>query len=245
MVKRMNTDDLKLMKILLNHIVDLANGNKMLFSVDYGHIAKTNLILLKGLLEDLQKKGLFVTVDRPHQYMEHLLRMHKINYTNLFFLDTITTFSGAISDKNININNVTILDSPFQIDLLPELFSHSNKNIGLKNQIDITGLEFILIDNVASMLNYNDLETVENFLKKYFDKFIHTDRIFLPLLIDKLRHGSLYITAKKWFDVEIDLKSMKNNNYIVPMEKKTIPFPSPQKKIVDFYSNRSNIIGGD
>lgn len=241
----MNTDDLKLMRNILNHIGGLDNGNKMLFSVDYGHIAKTNLILLKGLMEELKKKGLFVTVDRPHQYMEHLLRMHKVNYQNLFFLDTITTFSGALSDQNVNLKNVKILDTPFQIDLLPELFSLSNKNIGIKNQIDISGFEFILIDNVASMLNYNDLETVTKFLENYLAKFNNINNVFLPLLVDKLTHGSLYMTAKKMFDIEIDIKAMKKRNLDPPINKIDLPFQQQRKKILNGDPYENNFNGGD
>lgn len=205
----MNRNDLQLMSKLLPQISDPNRGNRLLLLVNYMRIAKTNLILLKALLEELNKRGIFISIDRPHRYMGHLLRIHRINYANLLFIDTITTFS---SDKFNDVggeSNVKIIESPFQIHLLPELLSMSPvkyDNVGYK--IDLTDVDFIIIDNIAAMLNYNDHIMVEGFLESYLNKLTENRNILTPFLLDRTTHLSLYEAVRRLCDREIDVNEL-------------------------------------
>lgn len=242
----MNIEDIRLMKNIISKIGDGNHGNKVLFSVSYERIAKTNLILLRGFLEELNKKGILVTVDRPHQYMEHLLRMHRINYNNLLFIDTIARFSGGMMGDNLEMGNVRILDSPFQIELLPELFSQgpSDTNI-VKDKIDIAGVDFILIDNIATMLDYNNPAMVRQFLKNYMGKFRHFNNIFIALTMDRITHNSLYQEAIKFFDREIEIDKLRLRRMNLDGDIRNRSLLSEKNTMLDLYSFRKCFSGDD
>ena len=230
----------------MSQIGDLNEGNKVLFSVSYDRIAKTNLILLRGFLEELKKKGILITVDRPHQYMEHLLRMHRINYDNLLFIDTIARFSGTNFNDNLNVGNVTVLDSPFQIDLLPALLSlNPNEVTAMDGKIDITGVDFILIDNVATMLNYNDPIMVEGFLENYLNKFGSLNDFFVSLTLDRIAHSSLYQTAKRLFDREIDIDILRERKIRRDIGQREKSLLSSRKGSLDLFGYRRCLDGGE
>ena len=53
---------------------DLDNkSNLILVSTNQVQLARTNLIMLNLLLSQMKLKGIFISVDRPHQYMVHLV----------------------------------------------------------------------------------------------------------------------------------------------------------------------------
>lgn len=236
------------MKNIINQIENFSTENKVLFSVTYEKIAKTNIILLRGLLEELNKKGILITIDRPHQYMEHLLRMHRIKYENLLFIDTIARFTGEELSNNLDIGNVKILDSPFQIDLLPALLSN-NLNSGnlstIDRIIDVSNVDFILIDNVAALLNYNDPPMVQNFLENYMEKFNGLHNIFISLTMDKIIHNSLYEVARKLFDKEIDIDILRSPKGGMDRERRSKSLLSEREGIFDLYSYRKCFTGGE
>ncbi len=234
------------MRNIISLIGDINHRNKVLFSVSYERIAKTNLILLRALLEELKKKGILVTLDRPHQYMEHLLRMHRINYENLLFIDTIARFSGNILSDNLNVGNVRILNSPFQIDLLPELFASTpEEKVGVEDKIDITGVDFILIDNVATMLNYNDPTSVESFLENYMAKFSNLNNILISLTLDSVAYNSLYQAARRLFDREINVDDLIIRKMDLDKEMKERSLLSDKKTMLDLFSYRKCFTEGD
>jgi hypothetical protein len=242
----MNIEDVQLMKNIMLRIGDWSNGNRVLFSVSYDRIAKTNLILLRALLEELNKKGILVTIDRPHQYMEHLLRMHRINYSNLLFVDTIARFSGGNFGDELDVGNVRILDSPFQIDLLPTLLSLNREDASnFEGRIDITGVDFILIDNVATMLNYNDPTTVEMFIENYMKKFHNLNNILISLVLDSITHRSLYQAARRFFDKEIDINNLRVGRQDMDPDLGSRSLLSDKKTDLDLFSFRKSISGGD
>ncbi len=245
MVYKMNAEDMQLMKDIISQIGNMSNGNKVLFTVNYAQIAKTNLIVLKALLEELKKKGIFITIDRPHQYIEHLLRLHRIDYSNLLFIDTIARFSGTKVSEIDDGGNVRIMNSPFQIDLLPELFFwNSGDKTSAESRTDIADVDFILIDNLATMLSYNAREMVERFLEKYMAKFGGRDNILIPLILDSNAHQPLYEMAKKLCDKEIDINELRIGKSNRDDEMGSRSLLSDKKRSFDLYSYRKCFTGG-
>ena len=242
----MNIDDIQLMKNMASQIGDLNGSNKVLFLVRYEQIAKTNVILLKALLEGLKKNGIFVSIDRPHQYMEHLLRMHRVDYSDLVFLDTIATYSADQFQIGNIANNVKILDSPFQIHLLPDMFSlNSGAGAGMESRIDVSFVDFILIDNIATMLNYNDFNMVETFLENYLGSFRNMNNIIIPVILDNITHQSLYQVVKRLVDREVIIDNKRLQNGGSDAERKERSLLSEKKSFMDLYSYRKCLTGGD
>jgi len=74
------------------------------------------LVLLKALLGE-GNPGLFISVDRPHRYMAHLLDMHRIDHDGLQFLNVMSRFSPS---NGGSASKVDFFDGPGHIDELPK-----------------------------------------------------------------------------------------------------------------------------
>jgi len=202
----MNQKDINLMQAIMGEIGDIGTGERVLFKVSYSRIVQINLVILKILLDKWMKRGIFITVDRPHNYMDHLLKMHRVeNRHRLTYIDAIGNYSGA---EVMTIEGKTIEHTPFQIERLPdELFVGIKESSGT---IDMRNNDFILIDNLAAMLNYNSLDSVITFVDRYLKAIALYDSIFTALFIDSHNHPGLYDAIKPLCDVELEISTDMN-----------------------------------
>ncbi len=197
----MNQRDIKLMRAIVREIGDIGVGERILFRVSYSRIVQINLIILKILLDEWLKQGIFITVDRPHSYMEHLLKMHRVeNRHRLRYIDAIGNYSG---DSQTPDNSGVVNHTPFQIETLPdELIKGIMSD---QTVIDMRNNDFILIDNLAAMLNYNSLQSVVEFVDRYLKAIALYDSIFTALFIDSRNHPELYDAIKPFCDIELEI----------------------------------------
>ena len=88
---------------------EVVDKKKILMVSKYTERTRVNLILLKFFLEEMNMRGIFITIDRPHQYIEYLLNLHGISQKKLI--------------KDFPLRNQTIL-LPSQITHLERKSSH-------------------------------------------------------------------------------------------------------------------------
>ncbi|MFH0816560.1 MAG: hypothetical protein V1934_07080 [Methanobacteriota archaeon] len=186
----MNEKDVVLMNKFVNEVSGKENGHRVLLSVKYNQICKINLILLRALIGEQGKHGLFVTVDRPHQYMTYLLDLHKIPRDGLIFLDIISRFSGeSIKVCDTDVNTA----SPFRINELLDLLEHGGGGRDSRTaKIDFGLLDFIMIDNLGAMLSYNELDDVAAFIQRYLRLVERYGKLFTAIVIDVRAQPALY-----------------------------------------------------
>ena len=197
----MNQKDIELMRAIVQEIGDIGAGERVLFKVSYSRIVQVNLVILKILLDEWLKQGIFITVDRPHSYMEHLLKMHRVeNRHRLRYIDAIGNYSG---DSQTPDKAGVVKHTPFQIEKLPDELINGIKSD--KTVIDMKNNDFILIDNLAAMLNYNPLESVVEFVDRYLKAIALYDSIFTALFIDSRNHPELYDAIKPFCDIELEI----------------------------------------
>lgn len=195
----MNERDESLMRYIMGAMEEGLSG-PILFDVNSTQFVRMNLVLLKGLLEERGLSGMFVSVDRPHQYMVHLLRMHRINLDNLMFIDAIGRFSA---DRKEAMAQVGYVDAPFHIDTLPDAIRGMGGN-GTKNAEMNVG--FAMIDNLAALLPFNSYASVEAFLHSFVAVMTSKGNTLVPLVVDKERSGLLYETARSMAVKEINIR---------------------------------------
>lgn len=153
---------------------------------------RVNLVLLKGLLERRNLSGIFISVDRPHQYMAHLLRMHHIDLQNVVFVDVIGRSSADCKECEASVGHA---DAPFHIDSLPETLRDMSER-------DPGTARFVMIDNLATLLTYNSYSSVERFLRSLVEMTAASGAV-IPLVMDREKHGLLYETARSLSGREI------------------------------------------
>ncbi len=200
----MNEKNIELVKKIMMEMKQIENPNTILFDTSFTQIAKTNLLLLKGFLDMEDKKGYFVVLDRPHQYMAYLLHMHDISQENIWYIDTVTHMSGG---RKVDNENVDFIEGAFHIE---QLFEKFEKNRSDDHQFaSPNDVDFILIDNISSMLNYNSMEKVEEFVESFRSLVKNYENLTGCLVIDSDSHPELDKVIQKHVNPVIDVKKFK------------------------------------
>jgi len=227
----MNQRDVELMQAIMKEIGRIGAGERVLFKVPHSIIVHSNLVILKILLDEWMKQGIFITIDRPHTYMEHLLVMQKIkNRHRLSYIDAIGDYSGS------EINSVekrAVTTTPFHIERLPDELIKGIKNRG--SVIDMKRNDFILIDNLAAMLNYNTLEDTVKFVDRYLKAIALYNSIFTALFIDSRNYPELYDAIIPLCDVELEINKkmeVKKPEMDFENDSNVVKINSKKKRII-------------
>lgn len=158
------------------------------------------LILLKALI-DCGDCGIFISIDRPHQYMAHLLRMHGIPHDGLLFLDATSRLSPCNDPPSV-IKSFGALDlrGPTDIDRLFTALIQCSIN---DRRYALPQARFVLMDNISVLLMYNSYEKVEKFLEEFLSPLANDTAVFI--VIDQSRNPNLYNAALRLGGVELKL----------------------------------------
>jgi len=179
---------------LVHAVSSLLNGEEdssiYLLHVKYTNLVRMNLVLLKAFLEDKKQRGLMITIDRPHQYLSHLMQLQGVDQTNLVFVDAISLHSA---DTKGGEAAPEFQMGPFHIEALPD-FLTKREDHGSSFQIDMSKIDFVLIDNVSTLLTYNSVESIKRFFQKYVDvlRSVKPRGIQTALAMDRDQHTELY-----------------------------------------------------
>ena len=213
----MNEKDIKLTMRLKESVGDPSFTGPILLDVKSTQFVRVNMLLLKALSSENGRSGLFISVDRPHQYMVHLLTMHQINVQGMIFVDAISQFSADCKQAQAN---VSFVDGPFHIDDLPSAI----KEWTLKangSSVDLKGCAFAMIDNLAALLTYNSFSSVESFLRDFVNVLSMNGSISIPLVVDKERNQALYEMARALCKREVNINETPTGLPDADMERRS------------------------
>lgn len=202
----MNDRDVRLMQSMMVSIGDATKGGIVLIDVKSTQFVRADLVLLKLLSEQLQMPGIFVSGDRPHQYITHLLKMHQINPARLTFVDLIGRYSG---DKKQGTSKAGFVDGPFHVGSIPETLAEWKAGID-DDGLDLGNCRFAIIENIASLLTYNSYASVESFLRNIVSILRSNASMLVVLMIDRDRSQLLYETARTLCTKEISVEGISH-----------------------------------
>jgi len=196
---------------LANALSEIFNGERssasqiMAINTPTVNISRVNLVLLKSMLDSLDKQGIFITIDRPHQYAEHLLRIHGIDHSKLTFIDMISAIAG---DQKTGDKKWVDAKGPFSLMDLLDLIKLSN--VGKESPYqDLLRLDFLLFDNIGSLLVYNNYDSIRKFFIMLTELIKRTEGICVIFVIDSNHYKELYddtcSRSDKCFDISNDL----------------------------------------
>lgn len=164
--------------------------NRLLVNTDRIYLAKTNLITLKSLLEGRGPKGVFIAINRPYHYMAHLLRIHKVDYEELLFIDAVTEISG---ERRMEWKQTAFLSGPFQVARILEDLQLTHKQAdGSTSIVKFVERDFVLVDDVSAIFHYNQQWTGESFLRSFLDTVKSHPNAFASVSVDRETQRSLY-----------------------------------------------------
>jgi hypothetical protein len=200
----MNDKDLKQMKSILDALEQKGQRGAVLLDVPSTQFVRVNLMLLRGLSQEKGMSGIFISVDRPHQYIVHLLTMHQIHAERLMFIDAISRFSA---DFKVAPANVGFVDGPFHIDRLPTAMGEWANNNGKSVKLQECG--FAIIDNLSALLTYNSFNSVEAFLHNFVSVLESSGNVMVPLIVDSEKSAMLYESARSLCKGEVRFKDVQ------------------------------------
>jgi hypothetical protein len=198
----MNEKDLSQMRCMMSGLEECKFQGPVLIDCPSTQFVRANLMLLRGLSADHGMPGIFISVDRPHQYMVHLLTMHQIKAEQITFIDAISRFSA---DFKIAPATVGFVDTPFHVDRLPQAIEKWSVG-GNGHTPHLNNFDFAMIDNLAALLTYNSYSSVELFLRNFVTVLTEQKKVLIPLVIDSEKSGLLYDTAKGLCQSEVKLQ---------------------------------------
>ncbi len=194
----MNTRDLSQCGNLRRQLGDVPRPGLYVLDATSTHFVVVELVLLKALIGE-GNPGLFISVDRPHQYIVHLLDMHGIAHDGLHFIDTVSRFSRG---ETYCREGSGLFRGPSHIDELPVVLGNGSF---VSSGLDLTRLKFAVIDNVAILLMYNGRQAVEGFLRDFAQ--LLSGSAAVVLVIDRVRYSDLYDTVLSLGGRELRLES--------------------------------------
>jgi len=170
----------------------------MVLDVRTTQFVVVELVLLKALIGD-GNPGLFISVDRPHQYMVHLLDMHGIEHTGVTFIDTVSQFASSDANRQAK---VSFFKGPNNIDMLPSSLRERSSE---DHNFDLAQCRFALIDNISNLLTFNSHQKVQRFIREFVD--LMADRAAVLLVIDRQRNPNLYHSVLAMGGTELRLEA--------------------------------------
>ncbi|MFP4000365.1 MAG: hypothetical protein ACLFU5_00480 [Thermoplasmata archaeon] len=197
-----NRIDIELVKGFMDRLKGLDGSNTLLIDTPTTMVAKTNFFLLKGLLDLEDKKGFFVALDRPYQNMDYLLKNHDIDRRKIWYIDTVTGISG---EKKKEMKNVDFVNKSFEIENMVEVFERDTDRDGFGSMGDV---DFVLIENLSPMLNYNSIEKIEKFVKSFSDMIDRYENVLGCIVMDSEAHEELYERVRKFVNHTIEVKDL-------------------------------------
>ncbi len=186
----MNAKDLKIAKKfekLLN------KGKRIVLVSEKQPLTRINLIILKAICDMKNKRGLIITIERPHHYITYLLGIHGISQRNLTYIDLASS-----KEKRVVF--------PFKLGMI------KNVLIGgflARDFIVMDDYDFVLVDNITSASFYLSKENFKKFV--YYIMNLSEKRnfkIILPIRED-------YYKKLKFIgdlaDLEINFEEVEKN----------------------------------
>ena len=206
-------DDIIKRMMALFYSPKAVDKRKILVVSKYTERTRVNLILLKFFLEKMNMRGIFITIDRPHQYIEYLLKLHGISQKKLLYIDVVSSLSGEI---RLNDGpNVFFMDGPYEVGFLDKAMDgccEPNPVIDgvSKNYVNLKEMDFILVDDIAALSKYLDDDGIKKFIDSYMISIRRLATVTAPLVLDINKNKYMYNLLKQNCECIIFINLMKS-----------------------------------
>ncbi|MCK5309555.1 MAG: hypothetical protein KAJ64_02820, partial [Thermoplasmata archaeon] len=178
---------------------EVVDKKKILMVSKYTERTRVNLILLKFFLEEMNMRGIFITIDRPHQYIEYLLNLHGISQKKLIYIDVVSHLSGEI--KLFDDSNVFFMDGPYEVGFLDDVMDGCYEPDSVagsipKNYVNLKEMDFILVDDIAALSKYLDDDGIKKFIDSYLTSIRRLATVTAPIVLDINKNKEMYNLLK-------------------------------------------------
>lgn len=176
----------------LEKAVSNKEASKFLITVKIGKIVHVNLTLLSHFLEEKKEKGVYISIDRPHKYIELLLRKKKVDQDKLFYIDIATRGTGPGNRSMLSVGGflwLKILANTFE-----DIYKEKSQKV---DKVNFYKMDFCVMDNASVLPAYNSIDSIREFFAEFgnivrdhanMKAFIVTPRDLHPKMFETLRN---------------------------------------------------------
>jgi hypothetical protein len=169
--------------------LDASGKRRFLFTVKYGKLVQVNILLLSNLLRATSRKVMFISIDRPHKYIELLLTKKKVPLENVVFVDMLGV--GGF----------------FWLKLMANTFDNVYLAKSVKcESIDFEDFDYIVIDNIAVLPVYNSEAAIMEFFKEFDDILRSHPRLRSALVTPREMHAKMFHLVSTFSEDILDIR---------------------------------------
>ena len=165
----------------------------VLITVNASNYQKSNLEILDLLVNDQKTPGVYVTLNKPFDIMQRLLKQNKIDSRLIIFIDGSTKVS-----ENKRIKNCLFIGSPEKLSDISVAMDQAVKALQTKEK-------FIFFDSITTLQLFNKPGTVARFVYFLAGKIREWKIKGIIISIKKSSDEALINELVQFCDAQIDL----------------------------------------
>ena len=154
---------------------------------------KSNLEILKFLVNEQKTPGIYVTLNKPFDVMQRLFKQNKIDDRFVIFIDVISKVS-----KDKRVKNCLFIESPERLSDISVAMDQAVKALPTKKR-------FIFFDSINTLQVFNKSGTVARFVYFLSSKIREWKIKGIIISIKKGSDESLINELTQFCDIRIDL----------------------------------------
>ncbi len=171
----------------------------VLVTVNAADYQKSNLEILSLLVNEQKTPGVYVTLNKPFEIMQRLLKQNKIDSGLIIFIDGITNVS-----ESKKIKNCLFIGSPEKLSDISVAMDQAVKALPTKEK-------FIFFDSINTLQVFNKPGTVSRFVYFLASKIREWKIKGIIISIKKGSDESLINELVQFCDSRVDLGGSGNN----------------------------------
>lgn len=166
----------------------------VLVTVSASNYQKSNLEILKLLVTEQKTPGVYVTLNKPFDVMQRLLKQNKIDPRLIIFIDTVTN----VPESKKRQKNCLFIGSPEKLSDISVAMDQAVKALPTKEK-------FIFFDSINTLQLFNKPATVARFIYFLAGKIREWKIKGIIISIKKSSDENLINELAQFCDKQIDL----------------------------------------
>jgi len=134
--------------------------------------------------------GIYISLNKPYTSIKEELNKNGVKTNNIFFIDSI---KASVSETK-NVSNVLFVSNPGDLKGL---------SLAVGKLIDSKSQRFLVMDALRTLLIYNNVSTVYNFIKSIIDR--STSSKLKTIIFTTIKNEALFKKIKPLFDKTLEI----------------------------------------
>lgn len=186
----------------IEETVTKSDARRFLVSVKSGKIVHVNLTILSHFLKTRNGSGLYISIDRPHKYIELLLRKKEIPQDNIYYADIATRRSGGERGGYSLLTIGGFLWLKIMTNAFEDLYIANGKK---PEKMDLFDMDFVLIDNAAVLPAFNSMDSIREFFGELGNLIKDHEKMKGYIVVPKDLHPKMFETLRNFVDKIIEI----------------------------------------